>query len=845
MVCFLSLSLGKKNSERRIVPNSVTFAGVVDQTRFETEEKESNRIVHDDSTVDYNTSYANYAMFSKMKGDIEDTNTTISGVNRPSNPPSPRRTTRADISKMGRSINRPVEEKPLLDEIREVMAQSYMMFLMADIRHLSATGRVYTKYENLVVDSDICRRDSAKSIACLPDETKNIPAARGLSCAVIMAILILEIREEAVKTSKEKKTDMDIDNDAQFVGYENNSKKKKLTEESMASLMLAYSRLVSEDLVSELPSVKRRRATFQPTSFAPSANFFSPGGGSFRRYVRSSTAEKPPMSPPPPFKLSRGSSAPPTSASGTALEAVEELLEISKSASEQDPIIVAPAKDEKDIDDSASAPERLDSINSAGISFKDEQIKEVTRKSSMMMFSPGKWNRERTSSADRADAPPLVQNPSIREQFRMGRENSKLIVDRLKTDFNQQVDNLLSTEAKTKKEFEELTNVFFEQGEVNEGIKEELGATYSRTEMVDVIRNAVQNRDDNGLQFLSKFFKPGSVSKLLAESRARIVWVNDWYPMKDLIYAISVDDLQKRVMVVFRGAITTTDWKTTLAGRFQNIPNPVKDEYEGKNDILRVYSGFYKYLFRKRKDTGTTKYDEIANLVHKYGIERIGPDYNLFVTGHSLGGALTHLFCFFASTDERFTKNGPVKAIAFASPYMGGHSWGDAVRHQERMKRLQLVQCRNNNDAVPRIPMNLVIGRRGPLWRHVGICVTLPRVPKFGFKWKPLVHYWGKETSCLASTMHAYRRNIFLHTPFFRPWLIDRSHKLEELQDRLIYGELNSKPGGGFSLLKCTLDELYEKLEENDFQTFSKTKWWDLHRKKDENEVLNGDEEGN
>merc|ERR1712070_1319230 len=108
--------------------------------------------------------------------------------------------------------------------------------------------------------------------------------------------------------------------------------------------------------------------------------------------------------------------------------------------------------------------------------------------------------------------------------------------------------------------------------------------------MGDVIRSAVENRDDNRLQFLSKFFKPGSVSKLLAESRARIVWVNDWYPMKDLIYAISVDDLQKRVMVVFRGAITTTDWKTTLHGRFQNIPNPVKDDYEGKNDTLRVYS---------------------------------------------------------------------------------------------------------------------------------------------------------------------------------------------------------------------------------------------------------------
>jgi len=813
----------KEVDERRIVPSSVNFAGVVDNT----ENEESIYTVHDDSIIDYSSTYTSDTMFSEKKSGPEDPKTPGPSDNVPSTPPSPRRASRADFSKMGRSINRPVEEKPLLDEIREVLAQSYMMFLMADLRHMSATGRVYTKYENVAVDSDICKRDTANSIACLSDDAEQITLGRGLSPAVIMAILILEIREEALRTLKEKKDDMDIDNDEQFVGYENNSKKKKLTEESMASLMKAYSRLISEDLVSEIPSVQRRRATFHQNSFSfPSPGFLSPSGASFRRY-RQSGANKP------------ASSGPPTSSfvGGHNLESVEEVGETSSKDEmlELDPNSgasgSAPNVDEKDEGDTASAPDLLGSINTSA---RDEPRQSL--------FSPGKWNRGRTSSADQ---PQLVHQTSIREQFRMTRENSKQIVDRIKTDLNQQVDNLLSTEANTKKEFQELTNVFFESGEVNEEIKAELGPTYSRIEMVEVIRSAVEARNDDRLQFLSKFFKPGSVSKLMAESRARIVWVNDWYPEKDLIYAISVDDLQKRVMVVFRGAITTTDWKTTLQGRFQKIPNPIEDDYEDKNDVLRVYSGFYNYLFRKRKDTGTTKYDEIANLVHKYGMDRIGPDYNLFVTGHSLGGALTHLFCFFASMDERFTKNGPVRAIAFASPYMGGHSWGDAVRHQERTKKLQLVQCRNNNDAIPRIPLNFVIGRRGPLWRHVGIGVTLPSAPRFGFKWKPMVHYWGKENSCFDSTMHGYRRNIIFHLTWLRPWLFDRSHKLEELQDRLIYGELNSKPGGCFYLLKSTLDELYEKLEENDFQTFSKTKRWGLGRRKGDEHQLNGGEESN
>jgi len=468
-----------------------------------------------------------------------------------------------------------------------------------------------------------------------------------------------------------------------------------------------------------------------------------------------------------------------------------------------------------------------------GVLIRDEtgsDNADTSRKSAMQLFSPSKW--QRTSISGEREGNPLFET-SLRDHIKNTRENSKQIADKLKADFNDQVDNLLPTnrEANTQKEFEELTNIFFDQGEANEEVKSSLGASYSRKEMVDVMRTAVETRSDSKLQFLSKLFKDGSISRLLVESEARVVWMNDWYPLKDLTYVISVDKLQRRVMVVFRGAITTQDWKSSFNFRFRSIQNPVKENYEGKKKSLRVFSGLYTYLFRKRKDTGTTKYDEIANMVHKYGMEHIGQDYKLFVTGYSLGGALTHFFCFQASTDQRFTKNGPVKAIAFASPYIGGHSWADAIRHQERSKKLQFVQCRNNSDFVPRFPANFRIGKRGPLWRHVGIGVTLPRVPECWGSWKPSVHYWGKEKSCLDSTIHGYRRNFLFHFSYLRPWTLHRSHTLLELQDRLMYGERHSTAGGDFELLRCTLDDLYDKLQEHDFQTFRKTKrWWDEKR---------------
>lgn len=142
--------------------------------------------------------------------------------------------------------------------------------------------------------------------------------------------------------------------------------------------------------------------------------------------------------------------------------------------------------------------------------------------------------------------------------------------------------------------------------------------------------------------------------------------MNDWYPLKDLTYCIAVNEDMKRVLVVFRGAITSTDWSRAVQSRnFCDVANPIEEDYEGKTDTINMAIGFYQYLFRIRKDTGTKKYDEIANLAYKYGKERIGEEFQLVVNGHSLGGALSTVFSFFASADDRFTKMGPVKCFNF------------------------------------------------------------------------------------------------------------------------------------------------------------------------------------
>lgn len=71
------------------------------------------------------------------------------------------------------------------------------------------------------------------------------------------------------------------------------------------------------------------------------------------------------------------------------------------------------------------------------------------------------------------------------------------------------------------------------------------------------------------------------------------------------------------------------------------VANPIMHQYEGRQDFIELHSGFVLYMLRARKDTGLNKIQEISLKVEKIGWE-LAPDgdYELSITGHSLGGAL-------------------------------------------------------------------------------------------------------------------------------------------------------------------------------------------------------------
>jgi len=658
---------------------------------------------------------------------------------------------------------------PLLDEIEEALAHSMLVFLMADLRLLSATGRCKTKFETIAIPSDAVARTTAAHMAGLTDsnEDRFVSANEfpGLTSAQCMAILILELHSQVDKNRKEKGQNDESDTLLVVEKTPSNKVKMQLGNESMDSLLKAYAEMIGRDLNTVVPHVEARKSML---AFA------------------------------------------------------EGSLVIDEDREEEE----EEGKEEGGGGGGSAGGDDLPTRVQRA--FKDVE-NPVTRSKVQRAFKD-------------------VENPVTRSKLQRANPVNQSIFK--------------GSNVRRAEQFEEVIDAVFEMGEKRNDVRQSMMGSGSRTlsqeEMVKVLEKAVESREDDHLPFMQKLFKKDSVSQLMARSRAKIVWMNDWYPLKDLTYAIAVDEDKKRVLVFFRGAITRADW--SAASDWNQFPakNPVKEDYEGKSETIGISRGFRNYLFRKRQDTGTRKVDEILNLTHKYGMEAIGSDYSLVVVGHSLGAALSSLFGFYASTDERFTCNGPVKVFTFGSPYVGGHTMADAFRHQERTGKLRYARVYDHNDTVAHLPTNFGVTsvsielkrsgflvmygyvyslfrsssgthhvfspsyscaymKRGSTFCHVGIGIKLPEIPKgccrcLMPKWKPSVFYIGKE-GFWKSYGRGIGRNFLFHMPL--PWRIAKMHTLDELQERLIYGSMLKYTGGKFELLEKPIDELYEMFLED------------------------------
>lgn len=145
----------------------------------------------------------------------------------------------------------------------------------------------------------------------------------------------------------------------------------------------------------------------------------------------------------------------------------------------------------------------------------------------------------------------------------------------------------------------------------------------------------------------------------------------------DLQSGITVSDNKKRICVVFRGSESFRDWRYNLMIRKKQV----------SGDIY-LHEGFYKHL--------VNDYEKITTTLKKVMKRKKG--YEIIITGHSLGGALSTIYGYFLS--KEISQN--ITIISFASPRVGNQGFKNAFNAQNNIKHYRIT---NKRDIVPAIPM--------------------------------------------------------------------------------------------------------------------------------------------
>lgn len=196
----------------------------------------------------------------------------------------------------------------------------------------------------------------------------------------------------------------------------------------------------------------------------------------------------------------------------------------------------------------------------------------------------------------------------------------------------------------------------------------------------------------------------------------------------ECVYGVLKDINRKRVIVVFRGStdLSTRDWQTNVSAQLEamDTPNLLTDRLEGRlKQRVLVHRGFYNYIFNNKRAKYDQAYDRILEDIRPF----VEEGYKIYVTGHSLGAALSTLLAFKLAGSDKSWIPKPVTCISYASPFVGTDGFRTAFTLLEKMGLIRYLRVTNNRDFVPTIPP-FALGMRKRLMKHVGVNLRLDDV---------------------------------------------------------------------------------------------------------------------
>lgn len=237
------------------------------------------------------------------------------------------------------------------------------------------------------------------------------------------------------------------------------------------------------------------------------------------------------------------------------------------------------------------------------------------------------------------------------------------------------------------KEFLDKNKKFFKQ-EPNNYKPEFLqdGTNEDNIWLADIVKDLGESFDADIVEFDDKF-------------------ANEFFLKTELVYSVVVNRSSKQIILVFRGTQNPKDVLQDF-NFAQHTPSIVKEITDRK---AKIHKGFSDYLLSKTKVKKATQFDQIISVLKEvYAYKAPGRDYSnyeLVITGHSLGGSLAQLLSFIlAGLKEAEFIPKPVKAVTYASPVVGNKHFFSAYQDLEKENKVRHIRVSNNSDVIPGTP---------------------------------------------------------------------------------------------------------------------------------------------